>query len=192
MAGEKIMSIQKLFIDFDNTIINTNKAFCEVYNSLYCFHPDFTPADYTKVTNYNFSCQCPLVNNPLELFEEELFFDVCEFIDVNTYEVLQKLNQKYKIIILSIGTPKNIANKAYWLEEKLPFINDYILIKNSGCTMDKSIVNAEGSIIIDDIPSNLRTSNAETKILFGKIYSWNTGWKGKHCRDWSEVGRRLL
>ena len=186
------MSIQKLFIDFDNTIINTNKAFCEVYNLLYHFHPEFKKADYTKIINYNFSCQCPLVNNPLELFEEELFFDVCEFINDNTYEVLKELNQKYKIIIVSIGTPENISHKAIWLKENLPFVEDYILIKNSNCTMDKSIVNMEGGIIIDDMPSNLQTSNAETKILFGKIYPWNTGWKGEHCRDWSEVGRRLL
>lgn len=186
------MSKIKLFVDIDNTIINTNKAFCEVYNSLYRFHPDFKKADYTKVTNYSFSCECPLVSNPLELFEEELFFDVCEFINDNTYEVLKELNQKYKIIVLSIGTPKNLANKAYWLEEKLPFINDYILINNSNCIMDKSIVNAEDSIIIDDMPSNLRTSNAETKILFGKIFSWNNGWQGEHCMNWGEVRRRLL
>jgi len=186
------MGKQNIFLDFDGTIINTIDAFCSVYNNLYINHPNFKTAEPDLVNEYNLSDECPLVENVEDIFSNSLFFDMCEFINDNTYEVLKELNQKYKIIITSIGTPSNLAYKAKWLEAKLPFINDYILIKNSDCKMDKSIVNMDGGIIIDDMTSNLITSNAETKILFGDIYPWNNEWKGEHCKNWSEIKERLL
>lgn len=38
---------------------------------------------------------------------------------------------------------------------------------------DKSCVDMSGGIFIDDKLSNLDTSNAKEKILFGKEYPWN-------------------
>ena len=40
---------------------------------------------------------------------------------------------------------------------------------------DKSCVDMSGGIFIDDKLSNLDTSNAKEKIVFGKEYPWNTG-----------------
>ena len=182
----------KVFIDVDNTIIDTIDAFCSVYNELYCDHPQFKTAESDLVKVYNFSDQCPLVENVLEIFEHPLFFKFARLINHNTYEILEKLSKKYKLIVCSIGTPKNIAYKARWLEDKLPFIKDYIFIANPNCKMDKSIVNAEDSIFIDDIPSNLLSNKSSRKILFGKIYPWNDEWNGERCETWSEVGERLL
>ena len=178
---------KKFFIDFDNTIIDTTDAFCSVYNELYCDHLNFKTAEPDLVNVYNFSDQCPLVKNVLDIFEHPLFFKFASFINDNTCKVLEELSVKYKLIICSIGTPKNLAYKARWLEEKLPFIKDYVLISNPVCKMNKSIVNMEGAVFLDDIPSNLYSSNAERKILFGKRYSWNKEWDGEWLRSWSEV-----
>src|SRR5690606_9190914 len=116
-----------------------------------------------------------------------------DFIDDNTYEVLETLNQKYNIIICSIGTPLNISKKVLWLEEKLPFIKNYVLIANNDCKMDKSIINTgKDSIFIDDIPSNLESVESERKILFGEKFSWNNFWEGEYCVTWSDVRERLL
>lgn len=188
------MNKQKLIIDFDGTIINTIQAYCDVYNELYCNHPEFKTAEADLVNTYNLKDQCNLVTNVLEIFTHPLFFKFAELINDNTYEVLERLNKKYKLIICSIGVPKNLAHKALYLEKKLPFIKDYVLINNSTCHMDKAIVDMQGSCFIDDIPSNLISSNADEKdkYLFGKIYPWNKEWDGEWCRDWGEVEKRLL
>ena len=187
------MDKTKLFIDIDGTIINTIDAYCSVYNELYINHPKFKTAESTLVNQYNLKDHCPLVENVLRIFEQPLFFKFARLINDNTYEVLEKLNKKYKPIICSIGTPRNIALKAIWLEEKLPFIKDYVLITKSDCKIGKGIVNMEGSVFLDDLPENLVSSNANKKLLFGEIYPWNLGWDSReHCLDWSEVEDRLL
>jgi len=183
---------KKFFIDFDNTIIDTTDAFCSVYNEFYLNHPNFKTAEPELVNVYNFADQCPLVTDVKDIFIHPLFFKFAEFINHNTYETLEKLNNKYQLIVCSIGWPKNLAYKARWLEEKLPFIKDYVLISNPACKMNKSIVNMEGAIFLDDIPSNLYSSNAERKILFGKRYIWNKEWDGEWVRSWSEVEGRFL
>jgi len=185
--------MSRLFIDFDGTIAGSVKAICETYNYLYQNFADFKPADYRRIQCYNFKDVCPLVDDIKKLFEHPLFFRKLDFIDDNTYEVLETLNQKYNIIICSIGTPLNISKKVLWLEEKLPFIKNYVLIANNDCKMDKSIINTgKDSIFIDDIPSNLESVESERKILFGEKFSWNNFWEGEYCVTWSDVRERLL
>lgn len=185
---------QDLFLDFDLTIVDSIDAFTKVYNWRYRNQPNFVPANPDKITSYDFSCICPLLENDsakMSIWDDYLFFDRLELIDNFTLPVIKKLNNKYNIVICTIGTPDNLIYKIEWLQENLPFINNYILIKNSNCKMCKDMVNMAGGIQVDDIPSNLQT-NAERKILFGKIYPWNKDWVGEHCLDWSELGETLL
>lgn len=186
------MSKKDFFLDFDGTIVNSIKAYCNVYNFLYRNHDSFIPADWTKVNTYNFINQCPLAEDVEEIFSHPLFFRILEFINENTYEILQELSDKYRLISCSIGTPKNIAMKAQWLELHIPFIKDYVLIRNQGCKMNKSIINMKGAIFGDDIPSNLKSSNAKDKFLFGQIYPWNNDWQGKHCFNWNSIKNEYL
>lgn len=184
----------KLFLDMDSTLVHSVKQFCKVYNILYRNRPQFIPADYTKLQKYNLKCICPLVENILDLFEHELFFTDLEFIDEDTYEVLEKLNEKYEIIIVTIGTPLNLARKSIWLKQNVPFIKNYILLYNDGCKMDKSLVamQGEGNVFLDDVEANLHSVTCERKILFGKRYEWNNLWNGEYALTWSDVGRLLL
>lgn len=186
---------QNFFLDFDLTIADSISAFCDAYNILYKDHPEFQPADPNKITSYDFRCICPLLKTKEDKFaiwSNKILFEHMKLIDENTYDVLIGLNEKYRLIICSIGTPKNIAYKSLWLEENLPFIQDYVLLADKSCVMSKSFVNMEGSLFMDDIPSNLESTNAEVKVLFGKIYSWNKGWRCEHLFNWKEVGERFL
>jgi 5'(3')-deoxyribonucleotidase len=105
-----------LFLDFDNTLVHSIKAYCETYNHI--LYQDtknsYIPAKWYDVKEYNFKDQCPLIENPEDIFAHPYFFKVLELINGNTYEILEKLNQKYNIIICTIGTPKNLANKSLW------------------------------------------------------------------------------
>ncbi len=189
------MRKRRLFLDYDLTIVDSITAFAKTYNELYKHHEDFVPADPNKITSYDFRCICPLLDNEAKttIWEHQTFFNFVDFMDDNTLSVLEKLSKKYELVICSIGVPKNISLKALWIEKHLPFIENYVLINNgNGCTMNKSIVNMKGGIIVDDIPSNLESSNADEKILFGKEYSWNRGWYGERCSSWKELGERLL
>ena len=186
------MNKQKFFCDLDSTITNSVLAYTKVYNKIYQYYPDFKIADPNKLKQYNLKDICPLVNNPLDIFDHDLFFKYLEFINDNTYEVLERLSGKYQLIVTSIGRPKNLSKKALFLEEKLPFIKDYILLFNDGCKANKSIINMENGIFIDDMSSNLISSNAKIKILYGKRFEWNIDWDKDWVLNWSAIEDRFL
>ena len=72
-----------------------------------------------------------------------------------------------------------------WCKEHLPFCQ--FIGVNLKEYKDKSHIDMNGGLFIDDSAHNLETSNAETKICFGEIYSWNKEWNGKHCWDWNMI-----
>lgn len=183
---------QKLYLDFDSTITHSAKSFCDTYNILYNLHPDFMPADYTKNQYWNFKEVCPLEKSPLNIFSNPLFFNKLEFMP-DAENVIKELNDKFQVIICSLGCYDNISLKAQWIKNNMPYVKDAILLTNQGIKMDKSVVQmGKGSIFIDDVKSNLDSSNSERKILFGDRFSWNSEWTGEWCLDWTEVGEKLL
>jgi 5'(3')-deoxyribonucleotidase len=182
----------KLFIDFDNTLVSTVKNFVDTYNMLYKFHPNFKKASY-DLKQYDMKDQCPLVKNIDDIFSSKLFFHNLRFIEPKTKETLEKLAKDFELVICSLGTPKNIALKSVWLSKRLPVIEQYMLVTNNyadrNCKLDKSLVNMQNAIFIDDMPKNLESSNARYKILFGKEYPWNHSDNKQHikCADWDGV-----
>lgn len=190
------MDKQKLFIDFDSTICNSIKSFCEVYNTLYSDEPNFKPARWMYVEQWNFKDECPILEGNQQkindIFEHDLFFQYLEFMDDLTERVIQRLCDKYFVIVNSIGTPLNIAKKAKWLKSKLPCVKDYILIANLGNYMNKTVINMGNAIQIDDVVSNLNSTNAKNKIIFGDYYSWNLNADYPRAFNWTDVDRILL
>lgn len=186
---------QNLFLDFDNTICNSIKAFCNTYNTTYPYNQtkDFKPADWTKCAKWNFSDQCNISSDEEveHIFSIHNFFEKLEFMSY-AEEVIPKLCEKYNVIICSIGTLENLSHKSLWIKENMPYIRNTILINNDGCKMDKSIINMDNGIFIDDVSSNLFSSNARYKYCFGKKYEWNTDWTGERLINWDYVERNLL
>jgi 5'(3')-deoxyribonucleotidase len=183
----------KLFLDFDSVITDSVLAYCETYNEINRFTPDFIPADHTKNQEWDFKTQCPLVESPLYIFSHPLFFKNLKFMP-NAEEVIKELTNKYQIIICSIGCFNNISLKSQWIKNNMPYIKDAILLTNQGIKMDKGIVQMgyKGSVFIDDVKSNLDSSNAERKILYGKKFDWNREWTGEYYETWSEIRGGLL
>jgi len=111
----------------------------------------------------------------------------------DAYEVLQELNEKYKIIIASIGTYSNIFRKSLFIKEKLPFIKNSVLLVNDGVQMTKEIVKmGKGAIFIDDVKSNLDSSDATLKMCFGGVKAWNEQWEGLRISNWQSVRNYLI
>jgi len=185
---------KKLFLDFDSTIVDSIKSYCNYYNKVYQFDQGFKIAIAENVNQWDLRDECPLVDNPEFIFSNGYFFENLEFMP-NAYEVLERLSLQYELIICSIGTYDNISLKSLWIQRNLPFIKNSILIVNDGCKMDKSVINMSDSIFLDDHANNLFTSNAEFKILFGKEYPWNTKWLkqgGRRIKSWLEIEPLLL
>ena len=127
-----------------------------------------------------------------DIFASDAFFENLEFLNESTYEALRKLSERYEVILVTIGTFENIALKTQWIAENLPFIKECIFIVNNGCKMDKSTINMHGGIFLEDHYSNLKSSNASTKICVGKTYSWNEKWDGIRCETWDDIITLLL
>ena len=176
----------KLILDFDGVLVDSIQTYCSIYNQKYKDHPDFKYADYTKLQQWDCLDQCPLEKQAEVIFSSKEFFDNLEFMP-NAKETIEKLSHKFHIVVCSIGTPENIAYKSLWLKDNLPFVKDTILISNQDCFMDKSIVNMNNCIFIDDNANNLKSSNAGIKICFGKEYPYNKDWCGFRVNDWEDT-----
>ena len=191
------MSKLKIFLDVDNTIINSTKAICEWYADKYDhaikLHAITNP-DWTKVKKWDFSDETPTIpeRDIREAFDSDYFFDNVEFFD-GAKEVLTKLtnDERFEIIFCSIGTVKNISNKMKFLEEHFP--NTTQIMLRNGVKMDKSIVNMEKSVFVDDNQDNLFSSNAKYNVCFSYDNDldkdWNSKWKGLISEDWLDVLR---
>lgn len=108
----------------------------------------------------------------------------------NAKEVLDRLKDKYKIIIVSMGVKSNLFGKEIWIKDNLPFA------KFIGVDMerykDKSHIDMSNGILIDDEQRYLVRSNANIKICFGDEYKWNENWEGKRCFNWIELENYLM
>lgn len=168
----------KLFLDFDQTIVNAVEAYCETYNEMYGHCEGFVPADWTQVKRWDLKDQCPMHDKPEEIFDSSIFFRHLSPINDNTIEILDMIKEFCHITICTIGRPDNIIKKTKWIEENLD-IKDMVLLCQDEITMDKSVVNMEGAIFVDDNEKNLYSSNALTKICFGTT-EWNKSWNDGH------------
>lgn len=186
------MNKTKLFVDVDGVIIDSIKAYCSSYNELYKDHPEFKPALWYECEEWDFKDVAPLVNNCNEIFSSPLFFKYAEFINNNTKEVIEELCNKYIVTVCTIGTHDNIALKSLWLKDNLPCVKNHIFIVNDGCKMDKSCIDMSNSIFIDDVVSNLDSSNATYKIIFGDEYKWNKTDRYLRCFNWTDVHKILI
>ncbi|MDP4144070.1 MAG: hypothetical protein Q8936_06230 [Bacillota bacterium] len=187
--------MNKLFLDFDCTIADSVKTYCNVYNSYYKERKGFKVADHSKVKRYDLKDQCHLVDHQETIFSSKEFFKHLEFMP-HAKEVIERLGCKYELVICSIGTLDNISYKSQWIKNNLPFIKNVVLVSTAveaaSIKMDKSSVNMKDSIFIDDHVENLLSSNAELKICFGKEFEWNKNWMGHRCFNWKEVENLLL
>jgi len=170
-----------IFIDFDNTIVNSIEAFCGVYNFL---HDEY--ADWREVRKWNMTDECPQSNTDMtvRIFEDGLFFQRLKFYDNRIYDFLETLSKTDNLHIVSVGSRKNLLYKKRWILDHLPFINEENIVllshfddsSNTLGTIDKSEINMKNGIIIDDNQDALLSSNATYKVLYshnGIKTEWN-------------------
>jgi len=192
-----------LYIDFDSTIVNSDKAISAIYNKKYKDFENFTPAIWEIHENWAYKKICPLIHiheeHPagviLKYFNSNDFFKHLEFYE-NAKEIIQQLVHKYNVIICTSAFPLNASHKVLWIEENIPEIDEIIiLINKAGHGYGKSRVPMmeQNSIFIDDHPKNLYSTKASQKYLFKlSPTDYNGDWDGPIVSSWKQIGELRL
>jgi 5'-nucleotidase len=107
-------------------------------------------------------------------------------VNANCQEVLEQLNRKYELFIVSAAMefPQSLAEKISWIGEHFPFLNwKQIVFCGS-----KRIVH--GDFMIDDLVHNLEHFNGE-KFIYTAPHNIHLNHFNR-LNDWKEVGDRFL
>lgn len=181
--------IKTLYVDFDCVIVNTIKKIVELYNDDHRYCKDFIPVDWTTVDTWRFE---ELSLEPYSVidryFSQPRFFHNLEWMD-NAEEVLLRLSEKYDIKVVSIGSHENLVGKQLWLLKNMPYAKLVPII--FGEHTDKSDIDMSDGALFDDSVANLLNCNAQKKVCFGDVYSWNRNWSGDRCANWYDVEEYL-
>lgn len=181
--------IDTVVIDFDCTAFNTIEAIVSLYDDDFSAYSDYEKIDWCEVETWDFEeLNCADRDYINTYFNQKRFFRTIQPMDYFE-EILDVLKEKFKIVFCSAGYTPNLKLKEDFLKERYPF-SEFVGV-NLEKYSDKSHVDMDGSIFIDDSKNNLDTSNASIKILFGDDYEWNKGWTGLRCHNWTDVLRSL-
>lgn len=155
-----------IYVDFDNTIVESHKRIIELLNKRYNLsktEEDLIDWGYRSIASIT-------EEEKLSLFEENDFFSGLEFKD-GFLDVLNKHYNSNEFIIATKGTPKNLEKKIAWIKKNIPYDIKVIGITNDN--FSKKQVDMSEGIQIDDCSYALDT-NAKIKILYkgGNNFGW--------------------
>lgn len=177
---------KKLFVDFDNTIVDSIDAIVSLYNEDFKYYKNFKHVHSCNVTSYDFKELTLATKDYIDgLWTQPRFFKRLKFI-YEAKEALSILKRDYDIYIVTMGYFPNLVQKRMWIAENLPFVKDIICI-DLYQYQDKSNVDMKNQTVLDDDSKMLRSTNAAIKIMFGDVCEWNKDWDGMRCYNWPEV-----
>lgn len=192
------MNRPKLYLDFDNTIVDTIAAIVSIYNEDFSSHENFVSINPKDVTSWEFKeCNLATYEEINKYFGDNKFFQRIKLYPC-AGQVLRSLSHRYDITIVSHGYPENLKLKEKWVNEKL-----FTQIFSNECTSkfigvnwnehsDKSHVDMSNGIFVDDSVKNLESSNAKYKILYGEYYDWNeSNIEFIRCKNWMELNEQI-
>jgi 5'(3')-deoxyribonucleotidase len=183
--------MEKLYLDFDLTIVNSIEKIVSLYDIDYHLYKDYQKVHWTDISTYGFE-ELTLINKDIILnyFDDHRFFYKLKYMD-NAQEVLDRLKDTYDITIVSLGRQMNLHYKREWINNNLPYCKFIgVDLSENG----KQMVDISDGTLIDDNVDMLNSCNASQKIIFGEEYPWNTDNKYEYhrCYNWTEVYSYLL
>lgn len=187
----------KLFIDADDTILESSKTVINILNKRFNISP---PKTYDDIRDWGYRsiyhwCTNEIIN---EIYDSEEFFE-----QVKIHQDLMKFYNMYRNdfewYIVTKGHYENIKKKKEYFSKYLP------LATVIGCQFksleseeyDKSHIDMDYGIQIDDRTDCLTGTNANIKILFknNKDFYWNQTNKTKEtfykANTWKEIAEIL-
>lgn len=186
-------NITSIYIDFDGVIVDTIAGIVELYNEDFQYYRDYKVIYPEDIQTYDFKeCSCASAEYINTYFNTPRLFQTLEMMP-EAWSSIWTLIDHFSIKVVSHGYSPNLAIKKNWIECNLPYGVEFegIDLKHYN---DKSSVDMSDGIFIDDKLTNLETSNAAYKILFGNEYDWNRGYDPKkiyRCYNWDEVMKTI-
>lgn len=171
--------MKRIAVDMDGVLAN-------VYSQFIAMHA----AEFGKIFSLeeiNGVPESSVFPNERRYVNSKGFFQNAPVI-VDSQRVLNRLNDRYKIFIVSAAMefPNSLPEKHFWLNEHFPFISWSQMVFCGS----KEIIKAD--IMIDDHFKNLDNFSGET-ILFSQPHNLLTD-SGRHRRvhSWKEIEQLLL
>lgn len=163
----------KIFIDFDNTIVDTTKAFIEWYNYEYNRN-----IDYMEIKSYDFTPHIHLSTSEVsDAFTTKRLYEYLECYD-GVYDSLYKLKNTLdcELILVTNCSDKSVMRKLEWLEDHKPLSDlfDGKIFLSIKLPYNKSTIDMSDGVLIDDHRNNHLQSNASYKFAY----------KDSIIRDW--------
>lgn len=177
----------KIFIDIDGVLWNTAKSIVTLYNKRYGYN-----GNWEEAVEWNFSPAIPSGTPEIvidELFASHEIYEGNHTIE-GAIEYIDKLNAEFNnVYFCTVGKNINNSQKLKMLKRLVPDVKVITISFPDEVFADKSMINMEGSIFIDDHSKNLNSSNAKYKILFEPYgqKNWNIGYEGFRLKSWEEV-----
>lgn len=162
-----------LYIDFDNTIVNSSEVIVKMLNEKFGENKD-----WKKLRKYDFKDLFPNCSywEIERCFESDKMFEEVELLP-EVYETLNSFKDKFdKMSVVTIGTDINLEKKRRFVKDRFPFDIELIGIKNDGRS-NKGSVDMRDGVFIDDHIDCLHSSNAKVKILI----------KTSENSEWSKI-----
>lgn len=154
-----------VYVDFDNTIVESNQKVIEILNDKYGLNKS-----EDDLEDYGYTSIAPITEEEkLGIFESDEFFSNLKF-KSDFLKVLNKYDGKVKFIITTKGTAENLKKKEQWVKENIPGNVSFVGITNN--SLSKKQVDMTNGIQIDDCTAALDT-NADIKILYKDNHNFN-------------------
>ncbi len=176
-----------IFIDIDGVLWNTAKIIVELYNKKYKHE-----GNWLEAKEWNFSPAIPY-GTPTKVIDD-LFAskDIYkgDYTVEGAVEYIKKLNDEFiNVYFCTVGKNINNSEKLKMLKRIIPQVKVITISFPEEVVADKSMINMEGAVFIDDHSKNLLSTNAKYKILFEPYgdKNWNIGWDGIRLKSWVEV-----
>ena len=154
-----------VYVDFDNTIVESNQKVIEILNDKYGLNKS-----EDDLEDYGYTSIAPITEEEkLGIFESDEFFSNLKF-KSDFLKVLNKYDGKVKFVITTKGTAENLKKKEQWIKENIPGNISFVGITNT--SLSKRQVDMTNGIQIDDCTAALDT-NADIKILYKDNHNFN-------------------
>lgn len=173
--------MKRLIVDMDDVIADATGQFIRYYENEFGIRIERSVLN-GKAEGEGF----PDHHTVLRQFPHRVDFFRTMDVNENSQAVLEKLNQKYDLFIVSAALqfPQSLPEKLEWLKEHFPFLSwKQIVFCGS-----KSVVH--GDYMIDDLPHNLEKFNGE-KFIFTAPHNTHLT-QFQRLNDWNEVAKKFL
>lgn len=185
-----------IYVDADDTIIESSKTVIQIINERYDIQP---PKTFDNLRNWNYTCIYPGMTGE----EVEEIYSSPEFFarvkpNPEFLKVYKKHKNNFNFIVVTKGQKRNLDLKEKWFKENFPdmFFVGIEFTPDEPQGFDKSVIDMTGGIQIDDRTDALLGTKAECKILLknGKNFKWNEVESGSELyilNRWKEIGEVL-